>query len=40
MVFQDPNWDFRTFDVDRDTRLGIERTGKYVDGNNPDLEAF
>ena len=23
MVFQDPNWDFRTFDVDRDTRLGI-----------------
>jgi feruloyl esterase len=40
MVFQDPNWDFRTFDVDRDTRLGIERTGKYVDGNNPDLRPF
>ena len=40
MVFQDPNWDFRTFDVDRDTRLAIERTGKYVDGNNPDLRPF
>jgi feruloyl esterase len=40
MVFQDPKWDFRTFDVDRDTRLGIERTGKYVDGNSPDLKAF
>lgn len=40
MVFQDPNWDFRTFDVDRDTRLGIERTSKYVDGNNPDLRPF
>jgi len=40
MVFQDPNWDFKTFDVDRDTRLGIERTGKYVDGNNPDLRPF
>lgn len=40
MVFQDSNWDFRTFDVDRDTRLAIERTGKYADGNNPDLSAF
>jgi feruloyl esterase len=40
MVFQDPNWDFRTFDVDRDTRLAIERTAKYVDGNNPDLRPF
>lgn len=40
MVFQDPQWDFRTFDVDRDTRLGIERTSKYVDGNNPDLRPF
>jgi feruloyl esterase len=40
MVFQDPDWDFRTFDVDRDTKLGIERTAKYVDGNNPDLTPF
>jgi feruloyl esterase len=40
MVYQDPNWDFRTFDVDRDTKLAIERTGKYVDGNNPDLRPF
>ncbi len=40
MVFEDPNWDFRTFDVDRDTRLGIKKTGKYVDGNNPDLRPF
>jgi feruloyl esterase len=40
MVFQDRNWDFRTFDLDRDTRLAIERTGKYVDNNNPDLRPF
>jgi len=40
MVYQDPNWDFRTLDVDRDTRLAVERTGKYVDGNNPDLRPF
>jgi feruloyl esterase len=40
MVFQDPNWDFKTFDVDRDTRKGIDLTSKYVDGNSPDLSAF
>jgi feruloyl esterase len=40
MVFEDPDWDFHTFDVDRDTRLGIEKTSAYVDGNNPDLSAF
>jgi feruloyl esterase len=40
MVFQDPDWDWRTFDVDRDTRLGIERTSKYVDNDSPDLRAF
>jgi feruloyl esterase len=40
MVFQDPKWDFRTFDPDRDTRLAIERTGKYVDNNNPDLRPL
>ena len=40
MVFQDPNWDFKTFDVDRDTKLGIKQTAKQVDGNNPDLRPF
>ena len=40
MVFEDANWDWRTFDVDRDTKLGIERTAKYVDGNNPNLKPF
>jgi len=40
MVFEDPDWDWLTFDVDRDTKLGIERTAKYVDGNNPDLSPF
>ena len=40
LVFEDPNWDFRTFDVDRDTRLGIEKTGNVVDATNPDLGPF
>jgi len=40
MVFEDPDWDFHTFDVDRDTRLAIKKTSAYVDGNNPDLRPF
>ena len=40
MVFEDLSWDWRTFDVDRDTRLGIERVGKYVDNNNPNLRPL
>jgi feruloyl esterase len=40
MVFEDLNWDWRTFDVDRDTRKGIAKTSKAVDGNNPNLKPF
>ncbi len=40
MVFEDPDWDFRTFDPDRDTRLAEERTGAAVDGIDPNLEPF
>ncbi len=40
IVFEDPNWDFRTFDVDRDTRLGIKKAANAVDGNDPDLKPF
>lgn len=40
MVFENPDWDFRGFDVDRDTRLAASRTGAAVDGNNPDLGPF
>jgi len=40
MVFEDPDWDFRTFDVDRDTRLGIKKTAAAVDGNDPNLKPF
>ncbi|MCL2877154.1 MAG: tannase/feruloyl esterase family alpha/beta hydrolase [Acidobacteria bacterium] len=40
MVFQDLDWDWKTFDVDRDTRLGVERAGKHVDNDNPDLRPF
>jgi feruloyl esterase len=40
MVFENPNWDFRAFDGDRDARLAEERTGKAIDGFNPDLKPF
>jgi len=40
MVKEDLNWDWHTFDVDRDTREAIAKTGKMVDGNNPDLRPF
>lgn len=40
IVFEDPNWDFRTFDVDRDTRLGIKKASLALDANNPDLKPF
>ena len=40
MVFKDPNWDYKTFDPGRDTRLAEERTGAAVDGVDPDLGPF
>ncbi|MDR0842876.1 MAG: tannase/feruloyl esterase family alpha/beta hydrolase [Acidobacteriota bacterium] len=40
MVFEDPDWDFRTFDVDRDTRIAEKKVGDYVDGFDPDLRPF
>jgi feruloyl esterase len=36
---QDPGWDWRTFDLDRDTALVDERAG-VIDVTNPDLSAF
>jgi feruloyl esterase len=40
MVFKNPDWDYRTFDPDRDTRLAEERTGAAVDGIDPNLKPF
>ncbi|HXX45547.1 MAG TPA: tannase/feruloyl esterase family alpha/beta hydrolase [Candidatus Acidoferrales bacterium] len=40
MVFEDPNWDFRTFDVDRDSRLADTKVGALVNMTDPNLRAF
>ena len=37
--FQDPNWDWRKFDLDRDMPL-IDKAAGYVDAVDPDLRAF
>jgi Tannase and feruloyl esterase len=40
MVFENRNWDVRSFDADRDTRLADRKVGPLVNSINPDLRAF
>jgi len=40
VVYEDPKWDFHTFDVDRDTKFAESKVGPLVDSNSPDLRAF
>jgi Tannase and feruloyl esterase len=40
MVFDNPNWDFRTFNVDKDTRYADKKIGSIVNAIDPNLEAF
>jgi feruloyl esterase len=40
IVFGDPQWDFRTFDVDRDTRAADSKAGALVNSNDPNLKPF
>jgi feruloyl esterase len=39
-VFDDPDWDFRTFDFDSDLQYALEKVGPAVDSNDPDLRPF
>jgi hypothetical protein len=40
MVYSDPHWDIKTFDLDRDLRAAQQKTGPALDAVNPDLKAF
>jgi feruloyl esterase len=40
MVFDNPNWDFRSFNVDRDTRYADKKLGSIVNAIDPNLAAF
>jgi feruloyl esterase len=40
LVFDDPQWDFRSFDAARDIPLAVERIGPVLDSADPNIEAF
>jgi len=40
MVYNDPSWDFRTFDWDRDTRVADEKMAPILNATDPDLTQF
>ena len=40
MVFGDPDWNFRSWDYDRDLPVALERTGPALDANDPDLRPL
>ena len=40
MVFDNPDWDFATFDADRDTRAADQKLGSIVNAIDPNLKAF
>ncbi len=39
-VFEDPKWDFHTFDFDRDVRIGDAKAGPILNATSPDLRSF
>jgi feruloyl esterase len=40
MVFGDPKWDFRTLDLERDTKSADEKLGSVVNAIDPNLKPF
>jgi feruloyl esterase len=40
MVFENPKWDFRTFDFDKDVNFAHEKLGRILDAFDPDLTRF
>lgn len=40
IVFDDPKWDFRTFDFDRDVDRALARVGGALDATDPNLRPF
>jgi feruloyl esterase len=40
MVYNDPAWDFRKFDVNRDTQAADEKMGPILNATDPNLERF
>jgi feruloyl esterase len=40
MVYSDPGWDFRTFDLDRELKATQKKLAPVLDATNPDLRKF
>jgi feruloyl esterase len=40
MVFSNPSWDFKTFNLDRDLKTAAEKVGKNLDADRADLTSF
>jgi len=40
LVFDDPNWDYREFDAERDFAIAAERIGPLMNSDDPDLSPF
>ena len=40
MVFDNPDWQFRTFDLDRDTKAADDKMAPILNSTDPDLSAF
>ncbi len=39
LTYQDPNWDWQTYEADRDTTLADQKTG-FINAIDPDLKTF
>jgi feruloyl esterase len=39
LAYQDPNWDWKKFDIDRDVKFVDEKTG-FINAVDPDLSKF
>ena len=40
MVYEDPKWDYRGYDLDRDLAKAMAKTGGILDSNDPNLAPF
>ena len=40
MVFEDPDWDFRSFDYDEDLAFALDKVGPVLDAADPDLRPL
>jgi feruloyl esterase len=40
MVYNDPAWDYRNLDIERDRKAAIEKMAPILDARNPDLRPF